>query len=83
MPHTGLMSDSDTTWMDNLEVRCRCGQVGKITGVEGADTAPENIWVTHPVGLSLQTHIHRQPQMAKLMAQIAAARARASGSEPR
>jgi hypothetical protein len=62
---------SDTEWMDNLEVRCRCGQIGVIDGVEGADAFPDSVWVTHRVGLAMQTHIHRRPQMSALIAQIA------------
>ena len=66
---------SETAWMDNLEVRCRCGQVGVITGVEGSSDFPDNVWVTHRVGLVMQTHIHRRPQMPALMAQLARRRA--------
>lgn len=71
--HTGRMSD--TAWMDNLTVRCRCGQVGKITGVEGSAAYPDNVWVDHLVGLTMQTHIHRGPQMSALMAQVTKQRA--------
>ncbi|WP_375502470.1 hypothetical protein [uncultured Jatrophihabitans sp.] len=62
---------SDTTWMNNLEVRCRCGQIGVINGVEGSSAFPDNVWVTHRVGLTMQTHIHRKPQMTAIMAQVA------------
>lgn len=62
---------SDTAWMDNREVRCRCGQLGVVTGVEGAAVRPDNVWVTHLVGLRMQTHIHRTPQMPALLAQLA------------
>ncbi len=61
---------TDTAWMNNIEVRCRCGQVGKITGVEGDAENPENVWVTHLVGISMQTHIHRSRQMPALLAQL-------------
>jgi hypothetical protein len=71
---------SDTAWMDNLEVRCRCGQVGVINGVEGSAALPDNIWVTHRVGLAMETHIHRRPQMSALMAQIS--RRYGSGTVP-
>jgi hypothetical protein len=56
--------------MDNREVKCRCGQIGVITGVEGDDAVPVNVWVTHRVGMAMQTHIHRSPQMSALMAQL-------------
>ena len=69
---------SDTAWMDKLQVRCRCGQLGVIDGVEGSGEVPENVWVTHRVGLSMQTHIHRRPQMSALMAQLK--RPRATGT---
>jgi hypothetical protein len=62
---------SETAWMDDREIRCRCGQMGVVTGVEGAEAHPDNVWVTHQVGLSLQTHIHRAPQMPALLAQRA------------
>jgi hypothetical protein len=61
---------SETTWMVNREVRCRCGQQGVITGVEGAGEQPELVWVTHMVRLAMQTHIHRRPQLPALMAQL-------------
>ncbi|MFL6132646.1 MAG: hypothetical protein ACJ72A_07585 [Nocardioidaceae bacterium] len=61
---------SDTPWMVNREVRCRCGQVGLITGVEGAEDHPELVWVTHMVRLAMQTHIHRTRQMPALLAQL-------------
>jgi hypothetical protein len=67
MVHTEGMSQS--AWMDNREIRCRCGQMGKVTGVEGADTHPVNVWVTHHVGMALQTHIHRSAQMPAILAQ--------------
>ncbi len=62
---------SETAWMNDLEVKCRCGQVGVVTGVEGSNAFPDNVWVTHRVGLAMQTHIHRKPQMPALLAQIA------------
>lgn len=71
---------TDTAWMDNLKVRCRCGQVGVIAGVEGSGPVPENVWVDHLVGLTMQTHIHRGPQMGALMAQVSRARAEAEHS---
>lgn len=60
---------SETTWLDS-EVRCRCGQVGVVTGVEGPAARPDNVWVTHLVGLRMQTHIHRSQQMPALLAQL-------------
>jgi hypothetical protein len=56
--------------MVNREIRCRCGQRGTITGVEGAEERPDFVWVTHPVRLAMQTHIHRGPQMSAVLAQL-------------
>jgi hypothetical protein len=67
----GVMND--TAWMVDREVRCRCGQTGRITGVETGNSAsgqPECIWVTHDVRGSMQAHIHRSPQMSVLLAQL-------------
>ncbi|MEN3318947.1 MAG: hypothetical protein V7643_2348, partial [Mycobacterium sp.] len=61
---------SETAWMMNREIRCRCGQLGTISGVEGAEDHPEYVWVTHMVRLAMQTHIHRSPQMPALLAQL-------------
>lgn len=61
---------SETAWMVNREVRCRCGQMGLISGVEGPDDHPELVWVTHKVRLAMQTHIHRSQQMPRLLAQL-------------
>jgi hypothetical protein len=61
---------SDTEWMVNREVRCRCGQVGIITGVEDDNGQPKCVWVAHTVRLAMQTHIHRAGQMPALMAQL-------------
>ncbi len=61
---------SETASMLNREIRCRCGQVGVISGVEGPEDHPENVWVTHMVRLSMQTHIHRKPQMLAVLAQL-------------
>lgn len=63
---------SDMPSMLNREVRCRCGQQGHISGVEGAEDHPDLVWVTHLVRLAMQTHIHRRPQMPALMAQLSA-----------
>ncbi len=52
------------------EIRCRCGQLGLISGVEGAEDHPDYVWVTHPVRLAMQTHIHRGPQMPAVLAQL-------------
>jgi len=57
--------------MMNREIRCRCGQVGRISGVQGAEEHPEFVWVTHMVRQAMQTHIHRKPQMSAVLAQIA------------
>jgi hypothetical protein len=54
----------------NREIRCRCGQLGVISGVEGPEEHPDNVWVTHLVRLAMQTHIHRSPQMPALLAQL-------------
>src|SRR3954447_3755905 len=61
---------TETASMINREIRCRCGQVGVISGVEGAEDAPELVWVTHLVRLAMQTHIHRKAQMRALLAQL-------------
>ena len=61
---------SESAWTDDRAVRCRCGQMGVVTGVEGADAKPDKIWVTHRVGMADQTHIHRSPQMSALLAQL-------------
>lgn len=60
----------NVAWLDNCEVRCRCGQLGVVTGVEGDEEHPDNVWVTHMVGLRMQTHIHRSQQMPALLAQL-------------
>jgi hypothetical protein len=62
---------AETAWMIDREVRCRCGQQGIISGVEGPDDNPELVWVTHMVRLAMQTHIHRRQQMPALLAQLA------------
>jgi len=62
------MTDSQS-WVDR-EVRCRCGQVGIITGVEQDDDQPTCVWVSHPVRLAHETHIHRARQIPALMAQL-------------
>jgi hypothetical protein len=56
--------------MLNREIRCRCGQVGVISGVEGPEDQPDFVWVTHMVRLAMQTHIHRRPQMPAVLAQL-------------
>ena len=61
---------SDTAWMINREIQCRCGQRGVISGVQGLEDSPEFIWVTHQVRLAMQTHIHRRPQMRAVLAQL-------------
>jgi hypothetical protein len=61
---------SETATMLNREIRCRCGQMGVISGVEGAEDQPEAVWVTHMVRLAMQTHIHRRPQMPAVLAQL-------------
>lgn len=61
---------SETPRMVNCEVKCRCGQYGVISGVEGPEDHPELVWVTHKVGLAMQTHIHRKQQMPALLAQL-------------
>ena len=62
------MSDTQT-WV-NREVRCRCGQVGVITGVEEEEDQLTCVWVSHPVRLAHQTHIHRARQIPALLAQF-------------
>jgi hypothetical protein len=62
---------SDAAWMVNREIKCRCGQLGTISGVEGPADRPDFVWVTHMVRLSMQTHIHRSPQMAAVLTQLA------------
>ena len=61
---------TETVSMINREIRCRCGQLGVISGVEGAEDHPESVWVTHMVRLAMQTHIHRSPQMRAVLAQL-------------
>jgi hypothetical protein len=61
---------SATGWMVNRAVKCRCGQVGVITGVEGTEDSPECVWVTHDVRGAMQSHIHRSRQMPALLAQL-------------
>jgi hypothetical protein len=61
---------SETASIMNREIRCRCGQLGLISGVEGAEDHPDYVWVTHLVRLEMQTHIHRSPQMPALLAQL-------------
>jgi hypothetical protein len=61
---------TETASMINREIRCRCGQVGVISGVEGAEERPDYVWVTHMVRLSMQTHIHRSQQMPAVLAQL-------------
>jgi len=61
---------TETASMINREIRCRCGQVGLISGVQGAEHHPEFVWVTHMVRLAMQTHIHRSPQMPAVLAQL-------------
>jgi hypothetical protein len=55
----------------NREIKCRCGQLGVISGVEGAEDSPDFVWVSHLVRLAMQTHIHRSPQMPAVLAQLA------------
>jgi hypothetical protein len=62
---------TETASMINREVRCRCGRLGVIDGVEGAEEHPDFVWVTHTVGLALVTHIHRAPQMPAVLLQLA------------
>lgn len=62
---------TETVSMVNREIRCRCGQVGVISGVQGAEAHPEYVWVTHMVRLAMQTHIHRRAQMPAVLAQLA------------
>lgn len=59
-----------SAWIDNREVKCRCGQIGVITGVEGDDAHPDNVWVSHRVRLAMQTHIHRKLQIPALLTQL-------------
>ncbi len=66
---TGGMSE--TSWMMNREVQCRCGKEGVIIGVEEVEDEPALVWVSHPVRLAMQTHIHRRQQMPALLAQLA------------
>ena len=61
---------SEPASMINREIRCRCGQVGVISGVQGAEDCPDFVWVTHMVRLAMQTHIHRKPQMSAVLAQL-------------
>jgi hypothetical protein len=61
---------NDTAWMVDREIRCRCGRVGVITGVEATDGRPDCVWVSHLVRIAMQTHIHRSPQMGAVLAQL-------------
>jgi hypothetical protein len=61
----------ETATIMNREIRCRCGQRGVISGVEGAEDHPDFVWVSHMVGLAMQTHIHRSAQMPAVLAQLA------------
>jgi hypothetical protein len=61
---------TETASMINREIRCRCGQVGVISGVEGSEDNPDLVWVTHLVRLAMQTHIHRKAQMPAVLAQL-------------
>jgi hypothetical protein len=61
---------SDTELMIDREVRCRCGEMGVITGVEADGDQAKCVWVAHPVRSAMQTHIHRAPQMPALLAQL-------------
>ncbi|MBW8817872.1 MAG: hypothetical protein JF598_06450 [Streptomyces sp.] len=61
---------TNTTSMMNREIRCRCGQVGVISGIEGSEANPDFVWVTHLVRLAMQTHIHRKAQMSAVLAQL-------------
>jgi hypothetical protein len=65
-----LVGVTETASMMNREIRCRCGQLGLISGVEGAEDHPDYVWVTHLVRLAMQTHIHRGPQMPAVLAQL-------------
>ncbi len=65
---------STPTTLLNREIRCRCGQTGVISGVEGADDQPDFVWVSHMVRMAMQTHIHRKAQMPAVLAQLAADR---------
>jgi len=56
--------------MVNREIRCRCGQIGVISGVQGDEDHPDFVWVTHLVRLAMQTHIHRSQQMPAVLAQL-------------
>ncbi|MCW2497314.1 hypothetical protein [Jatrophihabitans sp.] len=62
---------SDTARMIDREVRCRCGQVGVITGVEMGENGPVCVWVTHPVRGVVQAHIHRTQHIPGLLTQLA------------
>ena len=61
---------TETPWMMDREIQCRCGQRGLISGVEGDPDNPDFVWVTHMVRLAMQTHIHRSPQMRSVLAQL-------------
>jgi hypothetical protein len=61
---------TETTSMINREIKCRCGQLGVISGVEGSEDRPDYVWVTHMVRLAMQTHIHRSLQMPAVLAQL-------------
>lgn len=71
---TGLGENAgmdDAAWMVGREVRCRCGQTGVVTGVEAGEDQPVLVWVSHDVRGAVQAHIHRSPQMAALLTQLA------------
>lgn len=57
--------------MVGRDVRCRCGQMGVITGVEAGEDGPRLIWVAHLVRSMMQTHIHRATQLPALLSQLA------------
>jgi hypothetical protein len=65
----GLVTEQGS--MINREIRCRCGQLGVISGVEGPEEHPDFVWVEHLVRLAMQTHIHRKQQMPAVLAQLA------------
>ena len=62
---------TQTASMVNREIKCRCGQMGTISGVEGPEDHPDLVWVTHMVRLTMQTHIHRSQHMPVVLAQLA------------
>jgi hypothetical protein len=61
---------TEPTPLLDREIRCRCGQLGRISGVEGPAEHPDFVWVTHVVRLAPQTHIHRSLQMGAVLAQL-------------